>query len=106
MKRIVFLGLAVAWAGCEAAAPSAPGVGISESDSDASPAITVDTPSVDVPAPPETPDPGPQDTSTEPLAGQFLAPCDDNADCDSQLCVTHLGGQVCSKACVDDCPAG
>ena len=38
--------------------------------------------------------------------GCFLDPCDSNADCQSSLCVFHLGEKVCSKTCIEDCPDG
>ncbi|MFH1530531.1 MAG: hypothetical protein ABIK09_07340 [Pseudomonadota bacterium] len=38
--------------------------------------------------------------------GCFLDPCDENADCISSLCVTHMGDQVCTQECVEECPDG
>ncbi len=59
----------------------------------------------DDPGPPE--DPGPADPgSGTPDEGDFLAPCAGPGDCDSGVCITHLGQKVCSKVCVDDCPEG
>lgn len=38
--------------------------------------------------------------------GCFLDACLDNKDCQSGLCVEHLGGKVCTQFCVEECPAG
>ena len=38
--------------------------------------------------------------------GCFGAPCEGPEDCYSGQCVPHLGDQVCSKTCEDDCPQG
>jgi hypothetical protein len=38
--------------------------------------------------------------------GQFGAPCDDDVDCFSGICIGHMGDTVCSKTCESDCPAG
>ncbi len=42
----------------------------------------------------------------QPGDGCFLDPCDENADCVSSLCVTHMGDQVCTQECLEDCPDG
>ena len=42
----------------------------------------------------------------KPGDGCFLDPCDENADCVSSLCVTHMGDQVCTQECVEECPDG
>jgi len=42
----------------------------------------------------------------QPGDGCFLDPCDENADCISSLCVTHMGDQVCTRECVEECPDG
>ncbi|MFT7621576.1 MAG: hypothetical protein ACI9WU_000740 [Myxococcota bacterium] len=39
-------------------------------------------------------------------AGGFGAPCDDNADCDSEFCIESFDGFVCTETCLDDCPSG
>ncbi|MGB0591153.1 MAG: hypothetical protein ACPGU1_15870 [Myxococcota bacterium] len=39
-------------------------------------------------------------------SGNFGAPCEEDADCYSGLCVEHRGSTVCSKACEEDCPPG
>jgi len=39
-------------------------------------------------------------------AGCFLSPCESGADCESGWCVDHLGNQVCTIGCVDECPQG
>ncbi len=42
-----------------------------------------------------------------PGEGEFGAPCSDNTECDSELCVKHPeGGYVCSKHCEAECPTG
>ena len=41
-----------------------------------------------------------------PGSGCFGEPCDTAADCLSGVCTLHLGDQVCSKTCDEDCPAG
>jgi hypothetical protein len=38
--------------------------------------------------------------------GCFLDPCENNSDCLSGWCVEHLGAQVCTVTCQDECPAG
>jgi hypothetical protein len=40
------------------------------------------------------------------VAGQFGAPCQSNADCDSAVCLPGPNGEFCSKTCADDCPTG
>ncbi len=49
-----------------------------------------------------------EDTETpcEPGEGCFLDPCDDNADCLSAFCVEHMGEDVCTMPCVEECPTG
>ncbi len=41
-----------------------------------------------------------------PGEGCFLDPCADGADCQSGICVNHLGDSVCTVQCVEDCPEG
>jgi hypothetical protein len=41
-----------------------------------------------------------------PGEGCFLDKCDENSNCQSGWCVQHLGENVCSQACQDECPAG
>ena len=41
-----------------------------------------------------------------PGSGCFGEPCDSNADCLTELCLPHLGDNVCSKPCVENCPSG
>ena len=38
--------------------------------------------------------------------GCFGQPCEDNADCISGWCVGHMGEQVCTQECVEECPSG
>jgi len=105
------LALGLAWAGCSQDA-SAPGAGPTTSSGDAS-LIEVSAPNIDngpatsdqgvIPDPEK--DSGPT-IDVPPAAGAFMAPCEGNGDCDSGFCITHLGNQVCSKACVDECPDG
>ena len=54
---------------------------------------------------------GPEDSKQEFVScmagtGCFGEPCDDGGDCLSGFCVDHMGNQVCSEACVEECPAG
>ena len=42
----------------------------------------------------------------QPGEGCLGDPCNDNSDCDSDLCVVHVGEKVCSKFCVEECPVG
>ncbi len=39
-------------------------------------------------------------------SGCFGDPCSEAKDCIDALCVDHLGGQVCSQFCVEECPDG
>ena len=40
------------------------------------------------------------------LPGTFGAPCTQNDDCDSAICIDTANGKVCSKTCTEDCPLG
>jgi hypothetical protein len=42
----------------------------------------------------------------DPGEGCFLDPCEKNSDCLSGWCVEHLGAQVCTTSCQDECPPG
>ena len=42
---------------------------------------------------------------TTPLPGEFGSPCVENNDCLSGWCVDSSQGPVCTKSCLDDCPA-
>ena len=39
------------------------------------------------------------DASTTVLPGEFSAPCKDESDCNSGLCIQAYGGKICSHAC-------
>lgn len=39
-------------------------------------------------------------------AGCFLDSCTSGKDCQSGYCVLHMGEQVCSQTCVEECPEG
>ena len=41
-----------------------------------------------------------------PGTGCFLDLCENNAQCQSGVCLTHMGDRVCSKLCIDECPTG
>ena len=41
-----------------------------------------------------------------PGEGCFLSPCLENGDCQSGWCVEHMGEQVCTKSCSEECPPG
>ncbi|MDP6945149.1 MAG: hypothetical protein QF464_13450, partial [Myxococcota bacterium] len=38
--------------------------------------------------------------------GELGDPCDDPEDCYSGLCAEHMGDEVCTKTCDEDCPDG
>ncbi|MBM4353974.1 MAG: LamG domain-containing protein [Deltaproteobacteria bacterium] len=42
----------------------------------------------------------------QPGAGCFLDECSDNTQCQSGLCVEHLGEGVCTRLCEEECPSG
>jgi hypothetical protein len=42
----------------------------------------------------------------DPGEGCFLDQCEENGDCQSSWCVEHLGEQVCTQTCQEECPAG
>jgi hypothetical protein len=46
------------------------------------------------------------DEDAGPLPGEFLYPCTSNNQCLSGFCVHSEQGQVCTKQCLEDCPAG
>mgnify|MGYP004358302859 CR=1 FL=1 len=56
-------------------------------------------------ASPPAPD-APVPEACEPGSGCFGEPCDAPDDCLSGLCVDHMDGRVCSKACDVTCPQG
>ena len=39
-------------------------------------------------------------------SGCFMAPCEYGDDCESGWCVEHMGNDVCSITCLDECPNG
>lgn len=45
-------------------------------------------------------------TSPDGLVEPPFEPCATNADCASGWCVDHMGGKVCTWACVEECPQG
>ena len=51
---------------------------------------------------------GDPDTTTGCLMGSgcFGEDCEENSDCESGLCVAHMGNRVCTKPCLDECPRG
>jgi hypothetical protein len=96
----------------------------SDSGSASSPAKTTGTDSTlggfeilvgsDIGSGPDTPDasggdtdgstPGQDANTVDP--GTFGAPCIENKDCNTGLCVPSAGGFVCTQSCVEDCPTG
>ena len=42
----------------------------------------------------------------DPGEGCFLDPCADNKDCLSGWCVQHMGEDVCTQPCTEECPPG
>jgi hypothetical protein len=68
-----------------------------------------DTEGLDSPiAPDATFDFGDGEEPDQTLSGEFLTPCEDNADCFSGWCVDSPEGELCSKNCDDNsaCPDG
>lgn len=55
-----------------------------------------------------TKDLGPKDMfiPCQPGDGCLGDPCAENTDCESGLCVVHIGEKVCSTFCVEECPVG
>ncbi|MGB0589667.1 MAG: hypothetical protein ACPGU1_08325 [Myxococcota bacterium] len=54
-------------------------------------------------------DPTPEPDVAEPCVGGsgcFGDPCSDGSDCYSGLCGQHMGDEVCTKTCDNECPAG
>ena len=45
-------------------------------------------------------------TSCEPGSGCFGEPCTGPEECQSGLCLDHMGDLVCSDYCIEECPAG
>ncbi len=41
-----------------------------------------------------------------PDPGTFLAPCDNNDECDSGQCIDSPKGKLCTKVCEESCPTG
>ena len=41
-----------------------------------------------------------------PGEGCFLDPCQEASDCQSGICLEHMGDPVCTIQCFEDCPAG
>ena len=75
-------------------------------------AASPDTGAADLPpvgdavTPPEDTAPDGLEPECEAGEGCFLDPCDDNAQCLSGWCVEHMGEDVCTKHCTEDCPPG
>ncbi len=42
----------------------------------------------------------------DPGEGCFLDPCQENSDCQSGFCVDHMGEDVCTQICQEECPPG
>ena len=42
----------------------------------------------------------------DPGEGCFMDKCSENADCQSSWCVEHLGEEVCTQTCQEECPPG
>ncbi|MFH1530553.1 MAG: hypothetical protein ABIK09_07450 [Pseudomonadota bacterium] len=57
-------------------------------------------------APPADLSPDGLEPACAPGEGCFLDPCDDNAQCLSGWCVEHMGEDVCTRDCSEDCPPG
>ncbi len=63
-------------------------------------------PAGDMESPPGDAAPDGLEPECEAGEGCFLDPCDDNAQCLSGWCVEHMGEDVCTKHCTEDCPPG
>ena len=53
--------------------------------------------------------PTPEGDALDPCAGDagcFGDPCSEGSDCYSGLCGQHMGDEVCTKTCEDECPSG
>ncbi len=111
--RLVFVTLMILAVGCNGAGETVP------TDEDTVP--SVDTEGDGNVLPPDTfedtaTDAVPEDTASElvgdlpaacePGDGCFSDPCEDGGDCLSGLCVGHMGDQVCTVECLEDCPDG
>ncbi len=46
------------------------------------------------------------DATTVVLPGEFSAPCTDDTDCNSGMCIQVYGGQICSHDCSGNCETG
>ena len=42
----------------------------------------------------------------DPGEGCFLDPCEENSDCQAGFCVDHMGEDVCTQLCQEECPPG
>ena len=51
-------------------------------------------------------DAGPPLPRCDPGEGCFGDPCTQNADCQSNWCVEHMGEKVCTETCQEECPKG
>ena len=73
-----------------------------------SPVDTAIAETVDVPLIFEAVDSAPDIPFQECLPGEgcFLDPCAGNGECQAGWCVQHLGENVCSQTCQDECPPG
>lgn len=69
-----------------------------DSTSDANDAVS---PEVDVSQPDIPPPPG-----CEEDPGAFECPCVENGTCNSGYCIEGADGLMCTKGCIEDCPAG
>jgi hypothetical protein len=61
---------------------------------------------VDVLAPVDVVDLSPEARSSCRGPGCFGAPCSSGTDCHSGMCVEHMGNQVCTDYCIEECPDG
>ncbi len=116
MQRLALvLGFAFAVGGCGGDSVSPPG-GLGDTLADAPDGANLDLPSDNGVTLPELPrgvdtdafDAGPRDADGDgaPKPGQFGAACRENSDCAGGYCVPTGDGFVCTRTCVDECPAG
>ena len=67
---------------------------------------TSDEAQTDIVTPPDAGVSESDEPDTSPEDDGFGAPCDDDDDCPSGICVEHMGEELCTTLCDTDCPPG
>jgi cysteine-rich repeat protein len=113
LPLLLILALTACNTGTDAVTPDAAGAGDAGPGGDSTPdGGGPDRAAPDVPESETGPDAGWSDVfedavaACEPGAGCFMDPCGDNADCLSGWCVQHMGEDVCTQPCAEECPPG